>query len=146
MTRLLQSKIAQLSALLASEKDRKKMVTQLQKDIDKLIDSQPDLPHKGQLVWTWSGETLTYGHCLMRGQVTAVTWRSAAACFKVGIQLPDKWKPVWRTLDRVWITRKAAENWDLLRQIEAAKNNLEHAQKKLDELNSQLREATGAGI
>ena len=141
MTKALQNKIAQLTALLSSEEDRKKLAKQLQKDISALIDKQPDLPHKGDYIWCWHGHPAYYVQLLYRGQIEEVVWRHELQCFKVRIKC-ENGTLLFKPLDQVWRTQKEAEHWDLLRRIKAAEQNLKTAQRKLDELKQQLEEYT----
>lgn len=142
MTKQLQNKIDQLSALLSSEKDRKKLTKKLQQEIAKLIDKQPDLPHRGDDAWFWHHCYAYYGPYLFHGTIEEIVWKERLKCFKAKIRCSNGrigW--VWKTLDRCWRTQKEAERWDLLREIKVAEHNLELAQQKLDELNKQLEEA-----
>ena len=142
MTKALQNKIDKLSALLISNKASKEQIKKLQQEIALLIARQPDLPHKGDDAWCWSYGYTYYGPWLFHGKVEEVVWREKLKCFKVKIRCSDSrigW--TWKTPDHCWRTKKEAERWELLRQVELAKHNLELAQQKLDELNKQL-EAT----
>lgn len=140
MTKALQNKLEQLTALLSSEKDRKQLAKKLQQDINRMIARQPDLPHKGDDAWLWYDNPCYYGQQLYTGKIESVVWRPNLNCFKAGVRL-ERGSLVWRTLDRIWPTQQEAERWDIMRQIKVAQRNLEAAQKKLDDLNKQL-EAT----
>ena len=137
MTKSLQNKIDQLTALLSSEKDRKKLAKKLEKDISKLINKQPDLPHVGDDVWIWHGNACYYGQILYHGKIEEVIWKPVLQCFKARIRC-DGGALIWKTLDRMWATEQEAKRYDLLKQIKVAEHNVEIAQKKLNELKQQL--------
>ena len=116
MTKALQNKLDELTSLLASAKDHKQQIKQLEQSIQRLISRQPDLPHKGTDVWCWHGGYCYYGQRLHHGKIEQVVWRSTIKCFKVGVRV-DEGGLIWRTLDRIWATEKEAKRWDIMREI-----------------------------
>lgn len=139
ITKSLRQKISQFNALIGNKKEHEKQVLMLQKEINDLIEKQPNFPHKGDSVWCWYGGIWCYTQNLHNGTVDRVVWRQNLQCFKVCVRIGGGTR-VWRTLDEVWSTEKEAKRWMLLKEIKIAERNLDAAHKRLFDLIKQAKD------